>query len=150
MIPARRVVFVCAGNICRSALAMHAFRRVLVTRGIANIDTTSFGLVAIDGDVPRPKTIRAADAAGLDLRAHVARRLHAHHLQHGDHVFVMERAQVDGVRALASPARTIATLGSLLPSPLEDIADPEDGDNAVFDACVARILACVEALADLG
>jgi len=144
---ARRIVFVCAGNICRSALAMHALQRILDARGIHDVEMTSHGLVAIEGDVPRPKTLRAAAAAGLDLRAHVARRLYAHYLRADDRVFVVERAQVDALRALGSPARDISTLGSLVPSADEDIADPEDGDEAVFDACVARIVACVEALA---
>ena len=140
-----RVVFICAGNICRSVVALHAFRLALARRGVEGVASASFGLVAEDGDVPCEETLRAAAAAGLDLRSHVARRFDASLLGPDDEVIVMERSQRDFLLRVAGVP--VVLLGSLAPGPSEDIADPEHGDDAVFDACVARIVACAEALA---
>lgn len=146
----RRVVFVCAGNICRSPVALHAFRRALARHSIDGVETASFGLVADDGDVPCAETLRAASDAGLDLGSHVARRLEPDLLRRDDLILVMELAQRDAVHALASPEAVVVVLGSLQPTEPVDISDPEGGDEEVFDACASRIVACVEVLASSG
>jgi protein-tyrosine-phosphatase len=143
-----RVLFVCAGNICRSPIAEHLLRRILRERGIEGIEVASAGVIARDGDVPAARTLRAASVAGLDLSRHRATRFDPSLVREGELVLVMERWQRDGVRAATGlPAERVLLLGSYAPGD-EEIADPEDGPDAVFDACVARLEACVTALAD--
>lgn len=143
-----RVVFVCAGNICRSPIAEHAMRRTLLATGVDGIGVTSFGLVAQGGDAPVASTLRAATGAGLDLRSHRARRFDASLVRAGDLACVMEASQREAILAMGPlPLSRVALLGSFAPGPSIDIADPEDGGDLVFSACVSRILACVESLA---
>ena len=144
-----RVVFACAGNICRSPLAEHLLRRALIARRIEGIAVTSMGLVARPGEAPSPATLRAAAAAGIDLRAHRSRRFEAALLSETDHVIAMGRSQVEAIRERAGllPSR-VRLLGSFGGPGAEEVADPEDGDDAVFTACVRQIVRHVEALAD--
>ena len=69
------VVFVCWGNICRSPLAEHLFRRIAGERGLERLATESFGLTTIDGDRPIGDTVRAGLVKGVDVGAHRAEAL---------------------------------------------------------------------------
>ena len=142
----RRIVFICAGNICRSPMAEHAFRRALAARHIDGIEIASFGLVARDGDVPVEATLRAAAAVGLDLSAHRARRFESDRLRPDDALRVMEHSQRDEVVRRAT-LRDVFLLGSLVPAATDEIADPEEGSEDIFDACAVRIVACADVLA---
>src|SRR5665213_2641770 len=73
--PAASVIFVCHGNIMRSAAAAGFLRDELRAAGISNVKIGSAGTNAHDG---RPADARAQDAArqlGLSLREHTATRL---------------------------------------------------------------------------
>jgi protein-tyrosine phosphatase len=70
-LPPFRILVVCTGNICRSALIRSGLEARL---GPATI-VTSAGTHARDGDVPPPEMVAAADAVGIDLRDHRSARL---------------------------------------------------------------------------
>ena len=127
-------------------MAEHAFRRALATRQIDGVEIASFGLVARDGDVPVEATLRAAAAVGLDLSAHRARRFDEARLRPDDTAWVMEHSQRAEVVRRAT-LRDVLLLGSLVPAAKEEIADPEEGAEDIFDACATRIVACVNVLA---
>lgn len=140
------IVFVCAGNICRSPLAEHFFRRAVDEGRAAPLPTSSMGLIAEHDDRAIVETLLAARRAGLDLDAHRARRFDAAAVPEGAWLFVMEPSQREAVLAATgfAPDR-VRMLGDLAPGP-STIADPENGTEAIFDACVARIGECVDAL----
>ena len=144
----RRLVLVCAGNICRSPLAEHAARRALAARRVDDVVVASFGLIAIDGDVPSAKTLRAGAAVGLDLRAHRAQRLRAGMLQPGDFTCTMESAQLDEILRMTDCHEAVKLLGTFAPGASIEIGDPEDGDERAFNECARRIIDCVEAMCD--
>lgn len=140
------IVFVCAGNICRSALAEQFFRRAIAEGRVAPRPVSSVGLIAEHDDRAIAETLHAARKAGLDLDGHRARRFDAATVPTDAWLFVMEPSQRDAVLGATgfAPER-VRLLGELAPGPAT-IADPEYGTEAVFDACVSRIGACVDAL----
>jgi len=69
-----RVAFVCTGNRFRSALAEAAFRAA--TDGLP-LEVTSYGVLDVGSAGPLPQAVRAAEAFGLEISAHVARPLAA-------------------------------------------------------------------------
>lgn len=149
MKPESSIWFVCAGNICRSVIAENAFRSLVRQRALPIQRIASSGLIAIPDDVPIPDTMRAAEKAGLDLSAHRARRFAAEDIQPGARIFVMEYGQQAKVQECTGlSADAVQLLGALAPGASEEIADPENQTEAGFDACVARIIACVTALAE--
>jgi protein-tyrosine-phosphatase len=69
-----KVLFVCAGNICRSPFAEGLARRLAAERGL-DVEFASAGEIALDGDRCPPDAIAAAKEFGVDLSSHRARRL---------------------------------------------------------------------------
>jgi len=84
------VIFVCHGNIMRSAAAAGFLRDELRAAGITNVRVASAGTNAHDG---RPADTRAQDAArqlGLSLREHTALRLTKSMVADNDVIFAMD------------------------------------------------------------
>lgn len=135
---ARRLVFVCHGNICRSAYAEAAARRL----GAA---TASFGLSATAGAPAHPPVIAAAAARGIDLAVHRATPLGDFVPAPGDLFLVME------VRQLARLRRdqrfrdaAMDLLGRHAGTP--HIHDPYELSDAYLETCLNRIDRAVAAL----
>src|SRR5947199_9403738 len=82
-----RLVFVCQGNICRSAYADALARR-------AGLRSVSFGLGARDGDCANTVASDRAAARGVDLSAHRATSAATFRVRRGDLLLAMEPAQL--------------------------------------------------------
>lgn len=98
--PAASVIFVCHGNIMRSAAAAAFLRDDLRAAGITGVTIGSAGTNAHDG---RPADARAQDAArqlGVSLREHAATRLTAQLVKDYDVIFAMD--DLNYVNILAS------------------------------------------------
>jgi protein-tyrosine phosphatase len=77
-----RLLFVCTGNTCRSPMAEAIARELASDRGWAHVQVGSAGVAAFDGSPASGGALRAAEAHGLDLSGHRARRL-THEQAHG-------------------------------------------------------------------
>ena len=69
-----RVLFVCAGNLCRSPFAEGLARLRARERGL-DVEFESAGEIAYDGSRCPTDAVAAARRYGVDLTAHRARRL---------------------------------------------------------------------------
>jgi protein-tyrosine-phosphatase len=69
-----KVLFVCAGNICRSPFAEGLARRLAAERGL-DVEFASAGEIALDGDRCPADAVSVAKEYGVDLSSHRARRL---------------------------------------------------------------------------
>jgi protein-tyrosine-phosphatase len=86
-----RVSFVCTGNRARSPLAEALFRRE--TEGLP-VAVDSWGLLRIERAPPLPEAAAVADALGVDISGHRARRLEPGCLRANDLVVGFEQAHV--------------------------------------------------------
>jgi protein-tyrosine phosphatase len=80
-----KVLFVCAGNICRSPFAEALARRLAAERGL-DVEFASAGEIAWDGDRCPGDAVAAAKEHGVDLSAHRAQRLTAERTSSADKV----------------------------------------------------------------
>jgi len=148
-LPARpcRVLFVCKGNVCRSAYAeLRARSRVSASSGW---EFSSAGLEARPGTPPPEDAVSVARQLGLDLSAHRSRSLSAIDPASVEVVFVMEPAQM--LRGDLSPFRArspVLLLGSLAEDPF--IADPFGRDHDAFRICFAAIDTALDRLLQPG
>ncbi len=73
----KSVLFVCAGNICRSPMAEALFKHLAQSRpALAPLLVGSAGTIAMDGNRATPETRQVArDEFGLDLSGHRARNV---------------------------------------------------------------------------
>ncbi|OPZ50710.1 MAG: Low molecular weight protein-tyrosine-phosphatase wzb [Firmicutes bacterium ADurb.BinA052] len=116
----RRILIVCGGNTCRSAMA-EAMARKLIESGPCADDwaVESAGAGAVEGDPATDNAVAVLAELGLDLAGHRARLLAPEMVSRADIILTMERRHLERVLELdplAAPrARMLAQ---------SDIADP--------------------------
>ncbi len=138
----RRLVFVCHGNICRSAFADVVARK-------AGMRVASFGLSTDAGKGAHPPAIAAATALGFDMRAHRTTRAGDFVPEPGDYLLGMETRQLRrmaGMAHLASTPRGL--LGQYASPPFPHLHDPYALDPAYMPVCLKRIERAVANLAE--
>ncbi len=129
----RRLVFVCHGNICRSAYADAAARKM-------GLRSASFGLSADAGKPAHPPAVAAAAEHAIDLNAHRAQCAIDFVAESGDLLFAMETRQLRRIAAdarLSHLPRTLLGLYGAPPTP--HVHDPYELDDAYMQICLARI-----------
>ena len=134
-----RVLFVCTGNTCRSALAEGLARARLGPE--AGVIFESAGLYALDGAPATPHSLVVAAEEGVDLVAHRARPITAEMIERADRVYVMTRVQLDGLARLGAG---VGERAALLDPSGEDIPDPYGGDLDAYRRVRDRIVAGIE------
>jgi protein-tyrosine phosphatase len=135
----RRLVFVCHGNICRSALAEAVAQR-------EGLRTASFGLSTSSGKSAHPPACDAARDMGFDLSAHRTTRVEDFAVQPGDLLLAMETRhlrKLSAIPALANTPRLL--LGRTIGVP--HLHDPYQLDPAYMPVALHRTARAVRALA---
>jgi protein-tyrosine-phosphatase len=99
-----RLLFVCSGNTCRSAMAEVIARSELAARGASGVELESAGTHAAEGDGAMPEAIAVAQRRGLDLEGHATKPLTASLVESADHVLVMKPEHGERVRELVRGA----------------------------------------------
>ena len=142
-LPARRITFVCLGNICRSPYAAESLRAQLESMNLPDAarvpELASVGL--INPGLPSPETARRVAAErGVSLDDHRSRVLDAHP-RGEDEIFITMTAQQ--VRAVRRRVRgpLVLSLGDLDPGPIprRDVVDPYGGGPDRFREVYERI-----------
>jgi protein-tyrosine phosphatase len=137
----RRLVFVCHGNICRSAFADVAAQSM-------GLRTASFGLSTDAGRLAYPSTVAVAQGMGYDLRAHRAAQIENFVPECGDLLLAMETRQLRRLAedpVLGAVPRTL--LGLYANPAFPHLHDPYDLDAAYMPICLGRIENAVANLA---
>ncbi|MFT3964813.1 MAG: phosphotyrosine protein phosphatase [Sphingobium sp.] len=136
----RRLVFLCHGNICRSAFADVIARR-------AGLSVASFGLSTDHGKPAHGPAIEAALRLGHDMSAHRATALPHYEPREGDLLLAMETRQLRRIAAdprLRHLPRSL--LGLYVRPVMPHLHDPYSLSDAYMDACLARIETAVPVL----
>jgi len=136
-----RVLFVCHGNIIRSALAEGLLRHHFTRAGVSPL-VRSAGVAATLGRAADPRAVNAARELGIDLTAHRATPLTRDIVDASDLIFIMDRLNEAEVLARFPNARgKLRRLGSLAMDAAEGdvIPDPYSLDGNAVDAAARRI-----------
>lgn len=143
-VTARFVVFVCAGNRCRSPLAA-AFATDLLARrlGVDRADllaagyrVESAGTDCLGGERATPEADGAAALWGCDLEGHRSRPLTPTMVEEADEILVMTAVQRASILEFAPDAAGRVRLFDLAG---KDVADPYGGDAIVYQRTAERI-----------
>lgn len=147
VITPRKIVFVCTGNICRSA-----FAEKLLKEGTDDRFPTieSCGL-DVEVRSPSPyEAVLAADKIGLDLRNHLSKGTKCCDLEGADLILAMEYWQYCKlVESFPNKRRQIKLLREFAPFPeniLCNIADPFGHNERAFEKCFAQIRRSISAI----
>lgn len=144
----RQVLFVCAGNICRSPFAEHLLRARLIGPG-HSLRIGSAGMLPIENRRSPPAALRAAEAFGIDLAPHRSQHLNEGLAGTTDLVVAFDDINVSAVLdRYPHLAARVLPLGALL-GDCAPITDPYGRDLEVFYDTFRRIDLAVDRIVDM-
>jgi protein-tyrosine phosphatase len=140
-VPVRRLVFVCQGNICRSAFAEK------VAAGLG-LPAASIGLSTTTGAESPREAVESARRQGIDLTNHRALDWADFKALRGDLFLVMEIRQARELRRRLNGRSdvSVSLLGLWCAPRMPHIHDPFTLSEEYFDTCFARVHKAVKRL----
>lgn len=147
------ILVICTGNICRSPIAEGLLRDALHRRFVDGApEVASAGTGGLEGSGAKPESVRAAAELGMDIGAHVARRLTAGMADDSDLLLCMATDHRDVFAGSPRSERAftlkeIVRLLESLPPPMPG-AGPSTLDERIAAANMARRRGAVAASRD--
>lgn len=146
-----RILFICEGNIYRSPFGAGILMAKLPERVRAECLVGSAGFTGPGRPSPGD-AISLASELGVDLTDHRSSLVHAAMISEWDVFVVMNGTQARHLNARYTiSANRIVVLGDLDPLPIERraIPDPWEDPAQVLPHCYARVVRCVETMAEV-
>ncbi len=132
-----RILFVCAGNICRSPLAQGVFEEVVRREGLeGEIEAESAGTHAYYhlGDQPDPRAQESASSRGLDISSQRSRMIEAEDCERFDYILTMDEENYRKVTDLCRGSAVVRPFLDYAPElPEREIPDPYYGGPEGFE-----------------
>ena len=136
-----KILFVCTGNTCRSALAEGIARREAIERGLMDFDVGSAGTSAWNGAPASDGGLLVALEHGVDLSGHRARQLTREIVQENDVILVMGPHHLERAEALGGEGKAhLLTHYAAHGSTDRAVSDPFGGDLEVYRATYEELV----------
>jgi protein-tyrosine-phosphatase len=130
-----RILFVCTGNTCRSALADALARKVVVERGLPELEVQSAGTSAWDGAPASDGALLVGLERALDLSQHRAQTLTRELVRDADLVLAMGPHHLERIEALGGGGKAyLLTEFASHGASARPVSDPIGGELDVYRA----------------
>ncbi len=141
-------MFICTGNICRSAMAEKLLKQKLETHGLEKEWAVySAGTNAYKGDMPTYEAVKVMhDLYGIDLKTHRATRVLDSNIREMDLILCMTASHKNTLQSLFPELQEkIFMLGEYV-GRKQEIADPYGGTLETYTRCAGELEECLELL----
>lgn len=130
-----RILFVCTGNTCRSAMAEAIARKLIVERGLADVEVASAGTSAWDGAPASDGALLVGLERNLDISSHRAQALTPDAVRNSDLILAMAPHHLERIEALGGAVRSfLLTDFASRGAKSRGISDPLGGELDIYRA----------------
>jgi protein-tyrosine phosphatase len=146
-----RILFVCAGNICRSPLAEGIFAHLAAQAARAQefeVDSAGTGGWH-QGDPPDRRSIAVAGRHSLNISGQRARKIRPSDFDAFDLILAMDRDNLKELRKTAPASAPVHLFCGFTFGTEEDIPDPYYGGAEGFETVYAKLFAGCSRLLDI-
>lgn len=143
-----KVMFICTGNICRSAMAEGLFRKIAEDNKM-DIEVYSCGIYAEDGDYATYNAIEAAKYYDVDISNHRATNIRNSKIEEMDLILCATNSHKNMVISiypnLVTKVYTMKEYAEIDEDGKNmDIKDPWSYGMDVYNSCIREINTCLE------
>lgn len=147
-----KIMFICTGNICRSAMAEGMMKKKIEDRKI-EVDVYSCGIYAETGDYATYNAIEAVKEYGVDISSHRATNIRESQIEEMDVILCATVSHRQSVLylypRLEGKVYTMKEYAGIDENGKDlDIRDPWGYDENVYCRCALEIEGCLEKIVD--
>ena len=140
-----KIMFICTGNICRSAMADLLMKKKLQDRDMLDVEICSSGIYAMQGEVSTDEAIEVMEEYGVDLKKHRATLTSKSNIQEMDLILCMTSAHKQNlINTYPNLVDKIYTLKEYVGIEEIDIKDPWGYTIVTYRFCAAEIDKCLD------
>lgn len=144
-----KIMFICTGNICRSAMAEAMLKNILKYDVKENIQVCSCGVYADTGDICTQDAIDVMKEYGIDLSSHRATNIRESEIEKMDLILCATLSHKSTVLhlypSLLGKVYTMKEYAGLVKEGNNyDIADPWGYSKKVYQECANEIKICLD------
>lgn len=147
-------MFICTGNICRSAMAHKLLEKKLEDNNITNVEVYSCGVFAENGDISTYSAKEVMKEYNIDMSTHKATNIKNSNIKEMDLILCASTSHKFSVLQiypeLTGKVFTIKEYVNYDPNNKDiDIKDPWGYDIEIYRFCIAEIEKCIDKLLKL-